>query len=69
MLNNDASNKTALTLFRAGSERLGIGRGPFRPSPIRSKKATNRSDKRQTALDIPLKDLQLCKKLFRSGQY
>ena len=33
-----------LTLLREGSERFGIGRGPFRP-PYQISKTTNRSDK------------------------
>ena len=51
-----------LTLLRAGSERLSIGRGPFRP-PFQISKTTNRSDKRQTAFDCSLNELHL-KKMF-----
>ena len=46
----------ALTLFRAGSERLGIGRGAF-SAPFLISKTTNCDGKRHPALNTSLQDL------------
>ena len=48
-----------LTLFRAGSERFDSGRGGGDSAPRQISKTKHRSDKRQTALDRSVKDLQL----------
>ena len=53
-----------LTLFRAGYERLEIGRGGGFSAPCQISKAANRSGKRQTAFDSSLKDVQFLYKTF-----
>ena len=57
---------SGLTLFRAGSERFDSGRGGAFGPPS-DLETTHQSNKRKTAFDRSLKDLQLLHKTF-SGQ-